>query len=138
FFFFFQAEDGIRDKLVTGVQTCALPILLHAGGRVGVLREKQNPEVLAYLEAENAYTAAGMKHTEALQEQLYREMLGRIKETDLTVPYRNNGYWYYNRTEQGKPYPIYCRKKGSLDAAEDVILDQNALAQGKRFHALGG
>ncbi len=102
------------------------------------LREKQNPEVLAYLEAENAYTAAGMKHTEALQEQLYREMLGRIKETDLTVPYRDNGYWYYNRTEQGKPYPIYCRKKGSLDAAEDVILDQNALAQGKRFHALGG
>src|SRR3989442_3611017 len=102
------------------------------------LREKKNPEVLAYLEAENAYTAAGMKHTEALQEQLYREMLGRIKETDLTVPYRHHGYWYYNRTEAGKPYPIYCRKRGSLDASEDVILDQNALAQGKRFHALGG
>src|SRR2546430_15163995 len=65
-------------------------------------------------------------------------MLGRIKETDLTVPYRNHGFWYYNRTEEGKPYPIYCRKKGSLDAPEDVILDQNALAQGKRFHALGG
>src|SRR3989440_386380 len=65
-------------------------------------------------------------------------MLGRIKETDLTVPYRNNGYWYYNRTEEGKPYRIYCRKTGSFDAAEDVIVDQNALAQGKPFHALGG
>src|SRR2546430_14934178 len=63
-------------------------------------------------------------------------MLGRIKETDLTVPYRNHGFWYYNRTEEGKPYPIYCRKNGSLDAPEDVILDQNALAQGKRVHAL--
>src|SRR5205807_22285 len=60
------------------------------------------------------------------------------KETDLTVPYRNHGFWYYNRTVEGKPYPIYCRNKGSLDAPEDVILDQNALAQGKRFHALGG
>jgi oligopeptidase B len=102
------------------------------------LREKQNPQVLAYLQAENAYTAAGMKHTEALQDQLYRELLGRIKETDLSVPYRNHGYWYYTRTEQGKAYPIYCRKRGALAAPEEVILDQNALAAGKRFHALGG
>jgi len=102
------------------------------------LREKQNPAVLAYLQAENAYTAAGMKHTEALQEQLYRELLGRVKETDLSVPYQNHGYWYYTRTEQGKSYPIYCRKRGTLSAPEEVILDQNALAAGKRFHALGG
>src|SRR2546422_9674403 len=94
------------------------------------LREKKNPEVVAYLEAENAYTAGAMKHTEALQEQLYREMLGRIKETDLTVPYRNNGFWYYSRTEQGKSYPIYCRRQGGLDAPEQVILDQTPLAQG--------
>ncbi|MGH7539066.1 MAG: S9 family peptidase [Gemmatimonadales bacterium] len=102
------------------------------------LRDKQNPEVRAYLEAENAYTAAGMKHTEALQQRLYGEILGRIKETDLTVPVRDNGYWYYTRTAQGQSYPIYCRKPGSLDAPEQVILDQNALAQGKPFHALGG
>ncbi len=102
------------------------------------LREKTNPEVRAYLEAENAYTDAGMKHTEALQEQLYREILGRIKETDLTVPYRRDGFWYYTRTEQGKSYPIFCRKRGTLDAPEEVILDQNALAEGKKFHALGG
>jgi len=102
------------------------------------LREKQNPEVRTYLEAENAYTATGMQHTEALQEQIYRELLGRIKETDLSVPYRQGGFWYYTRTEQGKAYPIYCRRPGTLDAPEQVILDQNALAQGKRFDALGG
>jgi oligopeptidase B len=102
------------------------------------LREKQNPEVVKYLEAENAYTAAHTKHLEALQERLYNEMLGRIKETDLSVPYREGGYWYYTRTEQGKSYPIFCRKKGSLDAPEEVILDQNAIAAGRAFHALGG
>ena len=102
------------------------------------LRNKQNPDVRAYLEAENAYTTAEMKHTEALQEQLYRELLGRIKETDLSVPYRDHGFWYYTRTEQGKSYPIYCRRQGTLDAPEEVILDQNALAQGKKFDALGG
>jgi oligopeptidase B len=102
------------------------------------LREKENPEVMAYLEAENAYTAAGTKHTEDLRERLYQEILGRIKETDLSAPYRNTGYWYYTRTEQGKSYPIFCRKKGNLEAREDVILDQNALAEGRKFHALGG
>ena len=102
------------------------------------LREKTNPEVIAYLEAENAYTAQGMNHTEALQQRLYQEMLGRIKETDQAVPALDNGYWYYTRTEQGKAYSIYCRRKGSMSAPEEVILDQNALAQGKKFHALGG
>ena len=102
------------------------------------LREKTNPQVIAYLEAENAYTAEGMKHTEQLQQRLYQELLGRIKETDQAVPYLSNGYWYYTRTEQGKNYPIYCRRKGTMSAAEEVILDQNELARGKKFHALGG
>ncbi len=102
------------------------------------MRERTNPEVMAYLEAENAHTAAAMKHTEVLQERLYQEMLGRIKETDLSVPYLDNGYWYYTRTEQGKSYPIFCRKRGSQSAPEQVYLDQNQLATGKRFHALGG
>ncbi|HEY7028632.1 MAG TPA: S9 family peptidase [Gemmatimonadales bacterium] len=102
------------------------------------LREKTNPEVTAYLEAENAYTAQRMKHTEALQDKLYQEMLGRIKETDLSVPVFDTGWWYYSRTEQGKNYPIFCRKRGSLSAPEEVYLDQNALAEGKKFHALGG
>ena len=102
------------------------------------LREKSDSQVIRYLEAENAYTEAMTRHLDPLREQLYNEMLGRIKETDLSVPYRDGGYWYYTRTEQGKSYPIYCRKRGSLDAPEEVILDQNALAAGRAFHALGG
>ncbi len=114
---------------------------LHGDVRVDQyywLREKTNPEVIKYLEAENAWTAQGMKHTEALQDSLYKELLGRIKETDLSVPYFERGYWYYTRTEQGKSYTIYCRKKGTLSAPEEVILDANALAEGKKFFALGG
>src|SRR5262245_32501992 len=92
------------------------------------LREKSNPEVIKYLEAENAYTAARMRHTEALQETIYKELVGRIKETDTAVAYRKDGYWYYTRTEQGKNYPIFCRKKGTLEAPEEIYLDQNELA----------
>ena len=102
------------------------------------LREKTNPKVIAYLDSENAYTAAGMRHTEALQGKLYSEMLGRVKETDLSVPYREKGYWYYTRTEQGKSYPIFCRKRGTLSAKEEIYLDENALAEGKKFFSLGG
>jgi oligopeptidase B len=101
------------------------------------IREKANPEVAAYLEAENAYTDAVMKPTDGLQAALYKEMLGHIKETDLSVPYRENGYLYYSRTEEGKQYPIYCRKKGSLDAPEEVTVDLNELAKGLKFMALG-
>ena len=102
------------------------------------IRNKSDPQVISYLEAENAYTASRMKHTEALQKKLYDEMLGRIKETDLSVPYLEHGYWYYNRTEKGKSYPIHLRKKGSLTGAEEVIIDENALAAGKKFSSLGG
>jgi oligopeptidase B len=101
------------------------------------LREKTNPEVIAYLEAENAYAAAVMKPTEAFQEELYKEILGRIKQTDLSVPYRLRGYYHYTRTEEGKQYSIYCRKKGSLEAPEEVTLDVNELAKGEKFMALG-
>src|SRR5438067_8892155 len=101
------------------------------------LRDKPNPDVAAYLEAENAYADAVMKPTEPLQQALYKEMLGHIKETDLTVPYRQGDYFYYSRTEAGKQYPIWCRKNGSVDAPEQVILDINALAAGQPFMALG-
>ena len=101
------------------------------------LREKSKPEVLEYLRAENAYAADVMKHTEPLQETLYREMLGRIKETDTDVPFRKGGYYYYSRTETGKQYPIYCRRKGSMQAGEEVLLDQNVLARGHNFYDLG-
>jgi oligopeptidase B len=100
------------------------------------LRDKANPDVKAYLDAENAYTDAVMKPTEAFQKRLYNEMLGRIKETDVDVPYKEGGYFYYSRTETGKQYPIRCRKKGSLDAAEEVVLDVNELAKGQTFMAV--
>ncbi|HEU5321304.1 MAG TPA: S9 family peptidase [Methylomirabilota bacterium] len=103
----------------------------------GWLRQKDHPDVLAYLHAENAYTDAMVKPTGALQEALYREILGRIKEDDQSVPYRRGGHFYYARTEKGKQYPILCRKTGSLEAPEEVTLDLNALAAGHTFLALG-
>lgn len=101
------------------------------------LREKSDPEVAAYLEAENAYAEALLKPLEGFRETLYREMLSHIKETDLSVPYRKGEYFYYSRTEEGKQYPIRCRKRGSLDAAEETILDLNELAKGHPFLGLG-
>lgn len=102
------------------------------------LSDRTNPEVMAYLEAENAYTKAQMKHTEAFQQQLFDEMLGRIQETDLSVPYRDGDYDYYSRTEESKPYRIHCRKQGSLDGVEEVLLDENTLATGHEYFSLGG
>ena len=100
------------------------------------LREKKNPEVRAYLEAENVYTEAVMKPTEAFQKHLYDEMLGRVKETDVDVPYKEEDYFYYARTEAGKQYQIRCRKKGSLEAPEEVVLDINEMAKGQVFMAV--
>jgi oligopeptidase B len=101
------------------------------------LRDKKNPEVRAYLEAENAYTGEMMKSTDPLQKKLYEEMLSRVKETDVDVPYKEGNYYYYSRTEAGKQYQIRCRKKGSLDAPEEVILDINQLAVGQKFMSVG-
>ena len=97
------------------------------------LRDKPNPEVRAYLEAENAYTEAVTKPTEPFQKKLYDEMLSRVKETDVEVPYKEGNYFYYVRTEAGKQYQIRCRKKGSIDAPEEVVLDINELAKGQTF-----
>ena len=101
------------------------------------LRDKANPEVKAHLEAENAYTAAGMKHTEALQETLYRECSAASKSRTAQCRISRR-LLVLHANGEGKAYPIYCRKRGTLEAGEEVILDQNALAEGKKFHALGG
>ena len=101
------------------------------------IRDKTNPDVISYLNAENAYTEVKMKHTEALQKKLYDEMLSRIKETDVSVPYRDNGYYYSTKTEKGKNYVIRVRQKGSMRAPEEVFLDDNALAAGKKFSQVG-
>lgn len=101
------------------------------------LRNRGDSAVIAYIEAENAYTDTVMAHTEALQEKLFQEIKGRIKETDLSVPVFHHGYYYYSRTEEGKQYSIYCRKLGSMDADEEIVLDVNALAEGKDFMDVG-
>lgn len=101
------------------------------------LREKSDPAVAAYLEAENAYAEQVLAPLAGLRETLYQEMLGRIKQTDLSVPYRDNGYFYYSRTEEGKQYPVIARKRGSLDAPEEVLLDVNRLAEGQSFMSVG-
>src|SRR5687767_10909938 len=86
------------------------------------------PAVIGYLEAENRFTDASMRHTAGLQKQLYQEMVGRIKETDLSVPELIDGAWYYTRTVKGQQYPIFCRRRGSLKAPEEILLDENGLA----------
>src|SRR5690606_13983894 len=101
------------------------------------LREKENLEVMAYLEAENAYTVAMLKETEALQKTIYEEMVGRIQEADQSVPVRIDDTFYYVRTEEGKQYPIYCRKQGSLEAPEEILLDLNQLAERHDYLRLG-
>jgi oligopeptidase B len=100
-------------------------------------QKNPDPEVITYLEAENKYTEAMMKPLAGFQDTLYQEMLGRIQESDLSVPVKDGSYYYYSRTEKGKQYGILCRKKGSLNAAEEIYLDINQLAEGKKFMSIG-
>lgn len=100
--------------------------------------DAQTQKVLDYLNSENEYTDLAMKDTEGLQEKLYEEIVGRIKETDESLPYFKNGYWYYTRYEEGKEYPIYSRKKGSLDAEEEILIDVNELAEGHDYYSATG
>jgi oligopeptidase B len=101
------------------------------------LREKTNPAVMSHLQAENDYADSLMKHTSALQDKLYNEMLSHIKQTDDSVPYKWGNHFYYTRTVTGLQYPIFCRKKGSTSAPEEIILDQNELAKGQKFMSVG-
>lgn len=101
-------------------------------------KDEQTQKVINYLTAENEYLTTKMKHTEALQKKLYDEMIGRIKQTDESVPYKDNGYWYYTRYEQGQEYPIYCRKKGSMEGAEEILLNVNELAKGHDYYSITG
>jgi oligopeptidase B len=114
--------------------------VLHGDRRVdhyAWLRDKGNPEVIAYLEAENAYTAAILKPTQEFQQNLYQEMLGRILQTDLSVPYRLRGYLYFTRTEEGKQYALHCRRRDAEGSVEEMLLDLNQLAEGHSFLGLG-
>lgn len=101
-------------------------------------KDEQTTKVLNYLTAENDYLDAKLKHTEALQEKIYNEIVGRIKQTDESVPYKDNGYWYYTRYQEGQEYPIYCRKKGTMDATEEVLLNVNDMAKGHDYYSIRG
>ncbi|UCF67303.1 MAG: S9 family peptidase, partial [Acidobacteriota bacterium] len=119
-----------------------LPKTLSAHGRARAddyywMRERDDPQVIAYLEAENAYTEAMTSHTKPLEDRLYEEIKGRIKQTDMSVPYRYDGFFYYSRFEDGRAYPIHCRKEGSLDSSEQILLDVNQLAEGHAFYSVG-
>ncbi len=118
------------------------PLVTHIHGEERVdeyawLRQRDDPAVMRYLQEETAYAAAVMAPTQPLQQELYDEMLSHIKQTDLSVPYRLGDYFYYSRTEEGKQYPIYARKRGSVEAPEEVTLDLNALAVGHEYLGLG-
>jgi oligopeptidase B len=102
------------------------------------LNDRENPEVIDYLNQENAYYDAMTAHTKDFQKSLFEEMKGRIKEDDQSVPYLYNGYYYITRYEKGQDYPIYSRKKGSLEAKEEILFDCNVLAKGHTFFQLGG
>src|SRR6266566_5077351 len=118
------------------------PRILEAHGESRVdpyywLREKDNPEVIAYLKAENAYADVVMRPAAALEEKLYREILGRVQETDTSAPTLFKGWWTYTRTVEGLDYEIYCRRPGSMEAPEEVLLDGNELAKGHEYFDLG-
>jgi oligopeptidase B len=115
--------------------------LLHGETRVdeyAYFRDRDHPETIPYLERENAYTDAMTAHTAELQERIYQEIVSRIREDDSNVPVPRDGWFYYSRTEKGKQYPIYARKRGTLAAAEEIYFDQNVEAEGHAFYQLGG
>ncbi len=120
-----------------------IPTRLEKHGHVRIddyywLRERDNPEVIAYLKAENLYAEKQTQHTQGLEEKLFTEIKGRFKQTDMSVPYRLDDYFYYTRYEEGKEYPIYSRKRGALNQAEEIMLDANVLAEGREFFSIGG
>ncbi len=120
-----------------------IPKRLEKHGHVRVddyywLREQDNPEAIAYLKGENEYAEKAMAHTKRLEDKLFEEIKARFKQTDMSVPYRRDDYFYYTRYEEGREYPIYARKRGSLDQPEEILLNGNVLAEGHEFFSIGG
>ena len=119
---------------------CPRELVAHGDVRIDNyywLNERENPEVIAYLEQENLYQETMMKDTEPLQNELYEEILGRIKQDDVSYPMKRNGYYYYTRYEEGKEYPIYCRRKDDMENPEQILLDGNVMAEGHHYFDIG-
>ncbi|HET8886621.1 MAG TPA: S9 family peptidase [Salinimicrobium sp.] len=137
-----QKQEDLEKMIVPPV-TKKVPqkLVFHEDERIDNyfwMRDRENPEVIQYLEKENEYNEKMTAHTKVLQENLFEEMKSRIKEDDESVPYKLNGYWYITRYEIGKNYPIYSRKKESLDAPEEILFDVNKMAEGHDYYSLGG
>ncbi len=140
--FFRDKASQVREERVGTRKFTRPPARLEIHGHLRIdpyywLRERDNPQVLAYLHAENAYADAVMAHTRPLQERLFQELKERIKQTDQTVPYKLDDYLYYTRFEEGRDYPIYCRRRAAPEAPEEVMLDVNQMAQGQAYFAVG-
>ncbi len=129
-----EAEAPVAEKIEQ-------MLVMHGDTRIDFyywMNDRENPEVIAYLEAENAYLEAKMGFTAELQETLFQEMRGRIKEDDQSAPYFSNGYHYYTRFETGSEYPIYCRRKGNMEAEEEILLNVNEMAEGYSYFNVSG
>lgn len=134
----FQTPEGVKPP---AVEKESREFITHGDKRIDDyywLNQRDNPKVLNYLKAENAYLDTMMSGTKELREKLFKEMKSRIKEKDESLPYKDNGYWYYSRFEEGKQYPVFCRKKETLQAPEEIILDQNKMAEGFKYYSIGG
>jgi oligopeptidase B len=133
-----QTQDSMKPPLANKIKK---ELSIHGDVRIDNyywMNKREDPAVLDYLKKENAYTEAMLKHTEGLQDKLYEEIVGRIKQTDMSVPFLLNGYYYYTRYEEGQEYPLYCRKKGSLEEEEEIMLDGNAMARGHDYFSISG
>ncbi|MFA8343733.1 MAG: S9 family peptidase [Rhodothermaceae bacterium] len=132
---------GKKDMKPPVAEKIKKDLTIHGDTRVDNyywLNDRDDEKVLTYLKDENAYTDAMMEHTEKLQKNLFDEIVGRIKQDDESVPYKLNGFFYYTRYEEGKEYPLYCRKNGSLEAAEEIMLNVNEMAKDFAYYAVGG
>jgi len=137
-----QIARPVAERIVPPIaQKIPVELTIHGETRIDEyfwLRERENPAVTAYLAAENEYADAAMKHTESLQEKLFEEIVGRISQDDMSAPYMDNGYYYYTRFEEGKEYPVHCRRKDSMQAPEEVLLDVNEMAEGHEYYSVAG
>ena len=128
-----KAEPPVAEKIEK-------QLIMHGDTRIDFyywMRDRENPAVIDYLNAENEYLKAVMSHTESLQQNLYDEMLGRIKQDESSAPWFHNGYYYYTRYEEGGEYPIYCRRKGNMDAPEEILLNVPQMADGYNYYRIG-
>ena len=144
-FLYLQSINNTNDqnsmKLPPSVKKIPEKLEIHGHIRIDNyywLRERENPEVIKYLNEENEYTQYKLRGTETLQNKIFEEIIGRIKQEDMSVPYMKKGYYYYTRYEEKKEYPVYCRKKGSLESQEEILLNVNEMAEGKDYYDVRG